>query len=408
MSTRALTRDRPGVIGAVPSDAGFAFVDTGWGRVSLTHYRNFDDARPIWNRLQTNAPVTHAQSYACARLWHETVSGPEGAQAAIFAGRSDNGGLLFVWPLEVVTRHGLRILKWIGQDHANYNMGVFNPEFAATATPGDIKSLLRTVADMAGGLSLAHFRNQPADWEGVPNPFAKLAARPSPNRGYAVLLDQDFDTLYRNRFSGRTRNTLRRKERRLSDLGPLKFGWADSAAQRHEIFDIYSRQKSAWFARHGIADPFGNERIRTFYEKLSQLPEDTPGHLALGYLKVGGTVAATFHGAMVGKRFHMLLSSIADGETERWSPGILLMRNQIRDICGRGCLHYDLGSGLARHKSEWCDEEIPLYDSFIALDEAGYLLKIPMTLLSGAKRWIKNSPALWALATSIRKTVFRR
>lgn len=408
MPTRALTRNGPGVIGAVPSDAGFAFVDTKKGRVSLTHYRNFNDATPIWNKVQASAPPTHAQSLACARLWHETVSGPAGAEAAIFAGRSDNGRLLFVWPFEVVKWHGLRVLKWMGQDHGNYNMGVFDPDFVSSATVADIKSLLREAAEMAGNISLADFRNQPAEWEGISNPFATLSSRPSPNKGYAVLLDQDFDTLYRNRFSGRTRNTLRRKERRLSQLGPLKYGWADSTRERREIFEAYCQQKSVWFARNGIADPFDNEGYRRFYEKLSLLPDDTIGRLELGYLKAGDQVAATFLGAKVGGRFHMLLSSIATDEAGRWSPGILLMQDQIRELCGRGCQRYDLGSGQARHKSEWCDEEIPLYDSLIAFDETGFLLKIPMKFLSAAKRAIKNNPRLWALATMVRRTFLKR
>jgi CelD/BcsL family acetyltransferase involved in cellulose biosynthesis len=234
------------------------------------------------------------------------------------------------------------------------------------------------------------------------NPFAVLPHQPSPNRGYAVLLDRDFDTLYRNRFSGRKRNGLRRKERRLSQLGKLQIGWAKNLQERHDLLDTFFRQKAEWFAKHGIADPFTAAR-RRFFEKLSALPDGTAGRLEAGYLKIGDAVAATFHGSPVGNCHHMLLSSIASGETERWSPGILLMREEIRYACGKDFLRYDLGIGQARHKSEWCDEEIDLFDSYIALDETGYALTLPMAALSRAKRAIKNSPLLWSLVQTLRR-----
>ncbi|MGI8724112.1 MAG: hypothetical protein ACR2J1_01845 [Methyloceanibacter sp.] len=53
---------------------------------------------------------------------------------------------------------------------------------------------------------------QPEAWDGIPNPFAKLSHQVAPNSGYAVKLG-DFDTLFKERFSKRSRGTLNRKER---------------------------------------------------------------------------------------------------------------------------------------------------------------------------------------------------
>lgn len=404
MVTRVLTRNGPKAIGGIPADAGLAFVDTNSGRVSLTLHRTFHDAESVWKNFHS---TTHAQSYACAKAWFEEVSGAAGGEAAIVIGRSNNGKPLFLWPFEIVRRHGLRILQWVGQDLANYNMGVFDPDFARKAKAADIQSLLCEVATMVGDVSIACFRNQPIEWEGIPNPLAALPHQQSPNCGYAVSLDQDFETLYRNRFSGRTRNSLRRKERKLQDLGTLEYGWADNGAERETMLKEFFSQKSAWFEKHGISDLFANANYRAFFHRIAELPEGTPGRLELGYLKAGNEVVATFHGAEVVGHFHMLLSSIAPGESERWSPGILLMRKQIENLCTRGCLYYDLGSGHAQHKSEWSDVEIPLFDSFIALDEIGYVLTIPMSMASRTKRQIKNSKALWSMAQFVRRNLVR-
>lgn len=403
MAFTVLTRERAGGVEAVPSDTGVAFVETSTGKVSLALHRDLTGAAALWKEFQTCVPVTHAQTYQCAKAWYETVSSREGCEAAIIVGRSSKGRLLFIWPMEVVPCHGLKALQWIGQEMANYNLGLYDRDFARSATRDDITRMLNMAAAMAGDISLARLRNQPAEWEGMPNPFAKLTHQDAPNRGYAVLLDQDFETMYRNRFGGRARNSLRRKERKLSELGEVRYGWAESDEERREVLDAFFSQKAGWFSAQGIQDPFTEPGRREFFEALTSAEEGTRGRLELGYLKSGDEIAATFIGSAIDGRFHMLLSSITSGEPSRWSPGILLMREQIGDISKRGYLRYDLGCGQAQHKSEWCDEEIPLFDSYIALDELGYALTIPMAIKSHAKRSIKNSPALWSVVQYLRR-----
>jgi CelD/BcsL family acetyltransferase involved in cellulose biosynthesis len=132
---------------------------------------------------------------------------------------------------------------------------------------------------------------------------------------------------------------------------------------------------------------------------------DTPeeGQLQLGYMKVAGEVVATFIGVMRDDRFSVLLSSITNGELRRWSPGLLLMRSQVQDLCRRGLKFYDLGVGEARHKSEWADTDVPLFDSFIGFGPMGKLAALPLSMRSRAKRVIKNEPHLWALVQRVRR-----
>lgn len=405
MTTSALTRAGRQPVSAVPLDTGLAFIETGYGRLSLSMHRNFDDVRSLWEGFQSEVPTTHAQAYATARLWYEGVASRTGAEAVIFTGRSSGGTPLFILPLQIVGSRGIRTLEWIGQEHANYNMGLFDPHFAQNVEADDMWALLKAAVTMAGSVSIACFRNQPREWEGIPNPLYRLPNQASPNSGYAVLLDRDFETLYRNRFSGRTRNSLRRKERKLRESGDVDYVWAKCASERQAGLKAFFTQKAEWFQKHGISDPFADSGSQDFYRALADLPEGTPGRLEVGYLKAGDTIAATFHGAQVGRRFHMLLSSIDAGETERWSPGILLMRQQISDICARGCTRYDLGCGQAQHKVDWCDDEIALFDSFLPLSETGHLLKVPMAGIARAKGWIKNDARLWTLAQYVRRLI---
>ncbi|GAB4238754.1 MAG: GNAT family N-acetyltransferase [Methyloligellaceae bacterium] len=409
MVSRALGRSAPGVV-VFPGPARLAYLDTSAGRISLTIHRSHAPAATFWKALQASPTVslTHAQCYESARAWYEHVSPSRGAEPLIVAGRYENGKPQFLLPFEVGSRFGLRTLTWVGQDLANYNMGLFEKSFAEQISGADMRILLKSVCEEGGGFALAELRNQPLVWDGIPNPLVRLDHQQAANSGYATLLDADFETFYRNRFSGRTRNSLRRKERKLADMGELQYARAAGEAECLSILGEFLRQKAAWFRRNGIPDVFSVPEYRAYFEQLALLPEGTPGRLELGYLRVGERIAATYNGSVVNGRFHLLLSSIEGGEMGRWSPGIILLRHQIKEMCLRGCHRYDMGTGLAQHKSEWADEENKLFDTLLAFNAAGHAMKIPLRAAGSAKRFIKSRPALWSMATKVRQAIAGR
>ncbi|MGI9385446.1 MAG: GNAT family N-acetyltransferase [Methyloligellaceae bacterium] len=340
--------------------------------------------------------------------WFRCVAGPSGAELAIFVGRDEAQSPLFIWPFEIVRRMGLRTMHWVGQDHANYSMGLYQPEFAAAVGPDDMTALLQRAASMAGGVKAACFTDQPMIWDEIENPICLLPHQDSPNPGFAVRLDRDFDAIRRARFSKRSRQTLARKERRIATYGTLEYGWAASPEDRLDVLETFFAQKSRRFRELGIPDAFADSIHRDFYRELAALDTSEPGHLRLGYLKVDDETVSTFNGIIFRNRLFVLLSSIIDGELQRWSPGQLLLCHQIEDACERGLSHYDLGVGDAPHKLDWCDERMSLIDSFIAFDVTGYVVTLTLAAKLALKRVIKTNPMLWALARSVRRTILRR
>ncbi len=403
MVTSALPRELMAADPPSPELSDLA-VDTELGPIRLTLYRDFEAVREPWTRLQETAVCSYAQSYAWMEAWFRHVAAPEGAELAIVVGESDTRSPLFIWPFEIFERMGLRAIRWVGQDHANYNMGLYEPAFAEDVDGRDMAALLRQAAALAGNVKAACFCDQPAVWDGIDNPMRKLAHQAGPNRGFAVRLRPDFQSLYRDRFSRRSRGTLARKERRLGVLGPLDYGWGRSTAERLELLETFFAQKSEWFADLGIPDAFADPRHRAFYRCLARLEPHEPGHLRFGYLKVGDETTATFNGIMFRDRLSVVLSSISAREIRRWSPGNLLLRHQIEEACLGGVSRYDLGVGEAPHKLDWCDERLELIDSFIAFGVPGRVVTLPLSAKSALKRTIKSSPLLWDLARAARRT----
>jgi CelD/BcsL family acetyltransferase involved in cellulose biosynthesis len=330
---------------------------------------------------------------------------PEGDEVVIATGQDANGRVIFLLPFDKSSKYSATILGWLGQAHANYNMGLFEPQIAASLTAEDVRTLLGAIAS-ASGADAAILYSQPYSWEGVSNPFAKLPHQKAASNGFAVTLG-DFDRMWHERFGKQSRRNFDRKERKLAETGPLDYGWAGTEMERRALVETLFAQRSRQYAELGVGDIF-DERGRAFYRELTLLDEDNPSRLRLGYLKVGDEVAAMFCGSILHNRLSLCFSSMAAGPMQKQSPGALLLRQQIKEACGNGLAFYDIGVGASRHKDEWCDVEQSLFDSFLAFTPQGYLVTLPLAALTRLKGALKASPRLWPLVLRIRQTLFAR
>jgi CelD/BcsL family acetyltransferase involved in cellulose biosynthesis len=157
----------------------------------------------------------------------------------------------------------------------------------------------------------------------------------------------------------------------------------------------------------GVKNVF-DAQARAFYREVALLQGDNPSRLRLGYAALDGKVLATFSGTVCHDRMAVALSSLAEGDTQRQSPGALLLRHQIKEAAEVGLAYFDLGVGQARHKDEWCNTVYPLFDSFIAFKPQGLLATVPLGAAAQLKRAIKSNPRLWSFAQEMRKRLLAR
>ena len=405
MSSTALFRTEAEIERQKVERRGPIQVDTSLGSVTLLVTDDINGLETLWEELQGKAPCTPPQTFAWARAWVRHMVWPEGREPVIAVGHGGDGRVLFLWPFESTSKLGMTALTWLGQAHANYNMGLFDPEAAARFSGEDIARLLEAVAGVASA-DAAWLTSQPFAWDGVANPFAKLPLQAAPSSGYAVTLG-DFDVLFNERFSKKGRREFERKERKLGEIGALEFGWAETRNERLALIETLFAQRSRQYAELGVGNIL-DAHGRALYREIALLEGDNPSRLRLGYMKVGETVVATFSGSICHNRLSVAFSSLAEGEAQKYSPGLLLLRHQISEACAKGLAIYDIGAGKARNKDQWCDVVQPLFDSFIAFSPQGYLLTLPLASIARAKGAIKSNRHLWPLAQRLRQLLFAR
>ena len=70
----------------------------------------------------------------------------------------------------------------------------------------------------------------------------------------------------------------------------------------------------------------------------------------------------------------------------------------VERCCAQGLRTFDLGVGEARYKAALCDEAIPLFDAALGFGPLGCAAAALMLARQAAKRRVKRSPRLLALA----------
>lgn len=359
-----------------------------------------------WRRFEETAVASYAQSYDWVAAWSTHVAPARAARPVIVTGRSGSGALAFIWPFGVHRRFGRTVLQWLGQEESGYGMGLYAPTFAKQVTPSEMAGLFRDALKAIGGIDAVDLSHQPEQWAGCPNPMLGLASKPSADLAYELALDADFETIYRRAFGKRSRTTYKRKERRLGLLGTVDVRTAETPADRQEVLGAFFEQKARQFAVQGIKDVFAEPETRAFYLDLAGERADRAAPLACWAMTVDGETAATVIGMRFQDRFNLLMASLTDTEVRRWSPGALLMRDQIAACCEAGCTHYDLGLGWGRHKEEWGAQPIRLFDTLLAVRPGGILVTVPARLRLRLKRTIKSNKVLWDAFQKVRRRVF--
>lgn len=364
------------------------------GGLSVEIVDGIAPAEALWRGFEAEAISTPYQRYDWVAAY--MADGPDGA-ARIVVVRDEDGRVGMLWPLAISRRSGIRIAAGIGGKHANFNLPLLRPGLALGAE--DAEALLRRIGSDLG-IDLIAVADMPESWDGEPNPFAGRG-RPGPNVAPAVRLERDPDATALRSMSNEARKRLRNKERGLAKSGPVSFARAATEAEAAQLLDAFFRQKEARFRQLGIPDPFLDAGVRAFIRRAASVGLAS-GHPAIELygLFVGDAVTAVLGGAADRRRLSgMFISFEGSPEATRYSPGDILVSRVIREQCRLGRDGFDLGTGEARYKRTFCDDDIRLLELLVPVTPAGRLAAGASALAVAAKRRLKQNPqAMRALA----------
>ncbi|MBI3700219.1 MAG: GNAT family N-acetyltransferase [Afipia sp.] len=386
-------------------DAANAY--SGTSRVArVTVLRSMAEAEPVWHMFEASSLATPYQTFSLLDAWQSTVGNDGQSEPFVVVAYDTNNRPLMLLPLAVGRESGMQIARFMGGKHPTFNMPLWQPSFAASATSDEMNVILDSISREADGVDVLALTQQPMRWRGTVNPFAQLQSQPSPNPVPSMTMAPN--STPEDRVSTSTRRRLRNKERKLQALPGYRYFIADKDADIHRLLDAFFVIKPQRMALSKLPNVFADDATKAFIRKActARLPDGRRA-IELHALECDSEMISIFACVADGQRFSTMFNTYTISENARYSPGLILLREMIDHYGALGYTSYDFGVGSDEYKMTFCKEDEPIVDSFIPLTARGKMAALGLSSLAHAKRIIKQNPALMNLAQILRDALQR-
>jgi CelD/BcsL family acetyltransferase involved in cellulose biosynthesis/predicted ATP-grasp superfamily ATP-dependent carboligase len=374
--------------------------------LSLRIYSDLAVVEAEWRLFESVADCTAFQTFDWLATWHRHVGQRAGVRPVIAVGRFGDGEIAFMMPLCVVPERWARRLCWLGQDLCDYNAPLLARDFSQRVPPHRfLAAWQELLAQIQCEPLLRHgwieFEKMPQKVGAQINPFTYLGVTSNANSAHLTGLSDDWEKFYHAKRSSATRRRDRAKRRHMSEYGDIRFVNAVDADDARRTLETLMEQKSRSLARKGIADIFAPPGHREFYLDLASNPKTR--HLVhISRVEVGPVCAAANLGIVFGDCYYHVLASFVDTEIAHYGPGALHLRELMAHAINLGLKRFDFTIGDEPYKLEWSDTELKLYDYTATVTWRGLPARWSSSVRRRIKRFIKQTPLLWKLASQAR------
>ncbi len=375
--------------------------------ISISIYHDFSEASAEWRLYERDGLGYAFQTHDWLYAWHRHLAPRDRMRLCLVSIRHPSAGRLMFLPMAIVRDRGSRCLTWLGGRNADYHGPLLGEAWPRAGHDIDMRALWRRLRRMLPPFDWVRLEKQPEMIAGCPNPFLSLGATQGLDRAFSTELGEDWEAYYRDRRSGRSRSTDRRKLRKLGKEGKLRFRMevrdeADAERVMASLAELKSRQLQAM----GANDLFAVPGCREFYTDLAR--SDLQGlQSVLSAIELDGKVIAANWGVLWRGRLYWLLAAYDDAYGVH-SPGTHLMYRTMEWCCENGVPVFDFSLGEEAYKLAWAEHTLRLYEHEHAVNLRGYPHVVLARLRRQLRRLLRKIPVLQDVKSSLRRTLLGR
>lgn len=372
--------------------------------VLLSVHDDFASLRGTWTALEQAGDCTAFQSFAWVSTWFAHIGKRAGVEPCIVTGwDADEEGALFILPLGIERGVAGAKLVWLGRGLCDYQGPVLSRAFPRRVRHGQFKALWKQIREMLPEHDIVELTRMPEKIGGQANPFMQLGHMAQhASSAHMTRLKPSWDAYYDEKRSSGSKKRDRQKRRKMEGFGETVLVTPTDKDEIAYTVDALIDQKSASFARMGVANMFDKPGVRDFYMALAT-DAAAQGLIHVARLEVGGKIAAANWGISFGGRYHYVLASYAEQEEfAKRGPGMMQLMDLMKHAIETGHTEFDFTIGDEGYKADWCEVEVKLYDHLEAATVRGLLTLLPTTAFFKVKRFIKQTPVLWQAFTRLR------
>ncbi len=346
-------------------------------------YQNPKDIKKAWLALEQNSTCTVFESYHWCQSW--CVHGAQGAHETplLILGTDQDNRPAFLFPMALVQTKGVITLTWLAQNYSSYNMALCRDDLLEAITKEVLLAIFEDVREQGFAFDTLILTGQPEKWDGKPHIMQAFDCVDAQQRiGLTIPLQPPFEEMHATKVSKSTRKKLRSKRRQLEKSGVVRFGQAQTAQHRKQLYKLFLDYKAVSLAAQEKPNVYEQDFLNDFFYSLIEQPESTdtegndpPSTSALEhfYLSVDDEVLALSYGLYFKDVFFGISRAMLDSPLSRFSPGILLLMGELEATCAHKAKTLDLGPGDSVYKKHWGYDEVLRFDCHHAFSLKGKL-----------------------------------
>lgn len=398
--TGSLTLPR---VGKVQKSTAFGKQKPAMPQILISVHEEFAPLKSVWQTLERGGDCTVFQSHTWLSAWQRHIGTKQGVKPAIVVGWDSEGDALFIFPLGIERGTICRKLSWLGGDLCDYQGPLLSSEFSRYVSAAQFPALWAGIRETLPSHHIVALNRMPERIGGQANPFMTLdGVRPHASAAHKTMLKADWADYYSEKRSSGSKKRDKQKRRKMEELGAVSFVTPETDEEKLNTLDILMAQKSATFARMGVANLFDKPGYRDFYRDLAVDPE-ADGLIHVGHLAVGDTIVAANWGVSFRGCYNYVLASYDESaEAARFGPGMIQLMELMSHATATGHTVFDFTIGDEAYKDQWCEIEVALHDYIEPNSLAGWAGLGPRIAYLQIKRFIKQTPVLWRVFIRLR------
>jgi CelD/BcsL family acetyltransferase involved in cellulose biosynthesis len=329
------------------------------------------DLEPSWRDLESKNITTPSvfQSFEWVKSWCDThLSHASTDQLKVTAGYL-NGNLVFILPLVITSRFGLKILQWITEPLGQYGD-------VLCAKGQDVSTWMAlALGAIKQDKSVDLIRLRHVRQDSLVEAFAKskmIDAKYYERAPYLDLSTFKGDAEYDARYSSTQRKRRKKIRKHLEEMGEVKFATLNTSAEIATAIETSIIEKNAWLSDRGRFNRImGCPRHVNFLKALAKSTSEhfamTTTELTAGGKPVSWEIAFRYRGT----HFAYITSHV--NKLTDLSPGRLHMDLSQRAALAAGQIRFDLMVPYDLHKESWSSAMVNVNDYYYPATTLGRL-----------------------------------
>lgn len=333
-----------------------------------------------WEKLEKESKITIFQKYQWNYHWYKYISNNIGPVKIKIFLIYKNNNLVAILPFYIKKNSIYKSLEWLGGLHSDYKGPIFKD--STQLTKDEFFDILKQIIKDIKGVDLLSFEQQLTDQKIHNNPFAYFLPSTHKESTLGIRITEKWENFYEKK-SSKTRQTIRRKIKKLEENGKLEFCVAEDINQKKKILNWTIVEKQKQFFDTGALDIFKEKNEKEFY--ISLLEKHNYFHCTCIYQNQ--KIIASHIGINDNGNFLYLIPCyIKDEKMKTFSPGQILQVFLLKWCFENNINYFDYALGGEEYKKDWNNSTQNLTNHYKPITSIGLIIYYKIVI----KKFIKN------------------